>query len=136
MARDLRDWGSGLRCRWNTLCYRWRSWGGSARNVVWNSLRTDKFILLPNAFLRRSAVSKGVDSLAVKMAIPEFPDVLIAIGPCEFTLAVSHVVPETPNIIIAIGPRESTLASTLAISKFPGVIGIRKNADAVAVSPS
>jgi hypothetical protein len=86
--------------------------GGSARNVVWNTLRTDEISVFPHAFFRRAAVSKGQNALAVTLAVPELSDVLIPIGKRADTLAVRLAVLVLPDELIALGPRVGAKAVT------------------------
>jgi hypothetical protein len=78
--------------------------------MVRDTLRTDKFLILPYPFLRGPTVGKGVDALAVRPAVPELPDILVATGIGKDSLAVIFTIPKLPDVLVAVGKGIGALA--------------------------
>ena len=89
---------------------RWWRREGSSSNVVRNALSTDEFIFLPYPFPKGPTVGKGVDALAVEPAVPELPDIPIAVGKGVSALTVKLTKPELTDILIAGGKGVGALA--------------------------
>ena len=68
--------------------------------MVRDALSTNEFTVLPYPFQRGPTVGKGVGALAGELAVPELPDILIAVGMSVGALAVMLAVPPLPDILI------------------------------------
>lgn len=76
---------------------------GSSSNMVRDVLRTNELIVPKYPFLSEPTVHIGEDTLAVTLAVPEFPDILVAVGPGKGALTVTLAVAEFPDIPLAAG---------------------------------
>ena len=78
--------------------------------MVWDALRTDEFTVFKDSFLSGPTVCESEDTSAVMFTIPEFPDILVAVGPDAGASAVMFAIPEFPDILVAVGPDAGALA--------------------------